>query len=127
MNVSLNKQYGRDSIPTFLVKQVSVTILTILTTLVNLFLSTGTFPIHFKQSFVTPLLKKPSLDKDTLNNYCPISNLSLISKITEQTVKSSLNERLSSNTLCNPNQFAYTNITQLKLVFCPYMTISLQQ
>ena len=30
---------------------------------------------YFKQFLVTPLLKKPSLDKDTLNNYRPISNL----------------------------------------------------
>ena len=52
--------------------------------------------------------KKPSLDKDTLNNYRPISNLSLISKITERIVKSRLNEHLSSNSQYNPNQSAYT-------------------
>ena len=64
--------------------------------------------MHFKQSLVTPLLKKPSLDKDTLNNYRPISNIFLISKITERIVKSRLNEHLSSNSLYNPNQSAYT-------------------
>ena len=42
------------------------------------------------------------------NNYHPISNLSLISKITERIVKSRLNEHLSSNYLYNPNQSAYT-------------------
>ena len=94
-----NKQCNLDPIPTFLLKEVSATILPILTTIVNLSLSTGTFHMHFKQSFVTPLLKKPSLDKDTLNNYRPISNLCLISKITERIVKSRLNEHLSSNSL----------------------------
>ena len=64
--------------------------------------------MHFKQSLFTILLKNPSLDKDTLNNYRPISNLSLISKITEHIVKSCLNEHLSSNSLYNPNQSAYT-------------------
>ena len=71
-------------------------------------LSTCTFPMHFKQSLVTPLLKKPSLDKDILNNYRPISNLSLISKITERIVKSRLNEHLLSNSQYNPNKSAYT-------------------
>ena len=55
--------------------------------------------MHFKQ--VTPLLTKPSLHKDT-------SNLSLISTITERIVKTRLNEHLSSNSLYNPNQSAYT-------------------
>ena len=64
--------------------------------------------MQFKQSLVTPLLKKPFLDKDTLNSYRPISNLSLISKITERIVKSRLNEHLSSNSLYNPNQSVYT-------------------
>ena len=64
--------------------------------------------MHFKQSLVTPLLKKPSLNKDTLNSYRPTSNLSLISKITDLIVKSRLNEHLSSNSLYNPNQSAYT-------------------
>ena len=64
--------------------------------------------MHFRQSLVTSLIKKPSLDKATLNNYRPISNLSLISKITELIIKSRLNEHHSSNYLYNPNQSAYT-------------------
>ena len=84
---SLNKQSDLEPIPTFLLKQVSATILYIITTIVNIFLFTGTFPIHLKQSLVTPLLKKPYFDKDSLNNYRPISNLSIISKITECIVK----------------------------------------
>ena len=67
--------------------------------------------MHLKQSLVTTLLKKPSLDKNTLNNYRPISNLSLIFKITERVVISSLNEHLSSNYLYNRNQSAYTKIS----------------
>ena len=108
MHACPNKQCDLDPIPTFLLKQVSATILPRITDIVNLSLSTGTFSIHFKQSLVTPLLKKPSPDKEILNNYRPISNLSLISKITERIVKSPLNEHLSSKSLCNPNQSAYT-------------------
>ena len=81
--------------------------------------------MHFKQSVVTPLLKKLSLDKDTLNNYRPISNLSLISKITERIVKFRLNEYLS-NSLYNPNQSAYTKYhsTETTLLSLQYHLIT---
>ena len=41
-----------------------------------------------------------------LSNYCPISNLSLISKIIERVVKSRLSDHLTSNNLVNPHQSA---------------------
>jgi len=53
------------------------------------------------------LLKKPTLDKEELSNYRPISNLSLISKIIERVVKSRLMDHLSSNSLLNSHQSAY--------------------
>ena len=52
--------------------------------------------------------KKPSFDKDTFSNYRSILNLYLVYKITERTVKFRLNEHLSSNSMYNPNQSAYT-------------------
>ena len=61
-HASPNKQCDLDPIPTFLIKEVSATILPIITTIVNLSLSTGTFSMQFKQSLVTPLLKNhPSI------------------------------------------------------------------
>jgi len=54
-----------------------------------------------------PLLKKPTLDKEKLSNYRPISNLSLVSKIIERVVKSRLMDHLTSNSLLNPHQSAY--------------------
>ena len=72
-HASPNKQCDLEPIPTFLLNEVSATSLYIITTIVNLSLSTGTFPMHFKQSLVTPLLKKPLLDKYTLSNYRPMS------------------------------------------------------
>ena len=64
------------------------------------------YPI-LKESVISPLLKKPTLDKDQLSNYRPISNLSLISKIIERVVKSRLTDQLVSNGLLNPSQSAY--------------------
>ena len=108
-HASPNKHCDLDPIPTVLLKQVFATILPIITTIVNLSLSTGTFPHVFQAipCYLTPK-KNPSLDKDKLNNYRPISNLRLISKITERIIKSRLNKHLSSNSLYNPNQSAYT-------------------
>ena len=59
-------------------------------------------------SFVAPLLKKPSLDKEILSKYRSIQNLSLISKLTERAVKTRLIGHLMSNHLLNHNQSAYT-------------------
>ena len=66
------------------------------------------FSYAFQSIPCYPTPQKLSLDKDTLNNYRLISNLCLISKITERIIKSRLNAHLSSNSLYNPNQFAYT-------------------
>jgi len=60
-----------------------------------------------KESVISPLLKKPTLDKDELSTYRPISNLSLLSKIIERVVKARLSDHLTSNNLLNPHQSAY--------------------
>ena len=78
-----------------------------ITNIVNLSLSSGQFHPTLKQSTISPLLKKPNLDKDQLSNYRPISNLSLIPKIIERVVQSRLTEHLTSNNLLNPHQSAY--------------------
>ena len=62
---------------------------------------------ELKQSIITPLLKKPSLDKENLSNYRPISNLSTISKIVKRVVQSRLTDHLVRNQLLNPLQSAY--------------------
>jgi len=61
----------------------------------------------FKQSVVSPLLIKSTLDNDQLSNYRPISNLFLISKIVERVVKYRLTDHLYSHGLLNPHQSAY--------------------
>ena len=60
-----------------------------------------------KESVISPLFKKSTLDKDELSNYRPISNLSVISKIIERVVKSRLIDHLTFSKLLNPHQSAY--------------------
>ncbi len=50
-----------------------------------------------KAALVTPLLKKPSLDKNVMEHFRPVSNLSFISKLTERVVL----KRLTDHILCN--------------------------
>src|ERR1700730_2603392 len=76
--------------------------------MINNSLSSATFPQTFKHAIVTPLLKKSSLDKESLSNYSSISNLSFISKLTERIVLQRLPAHLSSNDLFNMHQSAYT-------------------
>ena len=64
-------------------------------------------PRDLKTTIVKPLLKKPSLDKNLLENYRPISNLSFLSKILEKVVLHKLLSRLPENNLSNPFQSAY--------------------
>ena len=68
--------------PTLISNAISSTILSI----VNLSITTGTFPSTLESSIISPLLKKPSLKKEDLSNYHPIANLSFISKLTKMIV-----------------------------------------
>ena len=76
--------------------------------IINFSLSESIFPSSFKQAiFVHPLLKKPSLPDDDLNNFRPISNLNFISKILEKVVASRIQSHLLSNSLSSSFQSAY--------------------
>lgn len=67
--------------------------------LVNLSLSSGVFPTCFRTAVVKPLLKKLSLDADSLANYRPVSNVSFLSKAFENIVSNQLVDHLLSNDL----------------------------
>ena len=79
----------------------------IITRIVNGSLMSGVFPSCYKEALVTPLLKKQSLDCNLLQNYRPVSNLTLISKTIEKVVSAQLNTYLKDNNLLEPCQSAY--------------------
>jgi hypothetical protein len=91
-----------------LLKRCAHILVPVITNIVNLSTSSGNFPSVFKQATVTPLLKKSSLDKESLSNYRPISNLSFLSKLTERAVKDQITDHLSTNAMFNAVQSAYT-------------------
>ena len=68
---------------------------------------TGVVPKELKISRIIPLLKKPSLDMDCLQNYRPISNLPLLAKVLERVVTKQLQTYLEEHHLYANMQSAY--------------------
>ena len=111
-----DKHCELDPIPTFLLKKCASVLIPTITNIINQSLTSGTFPDNFKRSVIKPLLKKPTLDKEVLSNYRPISKLSFLSKLTEKIVKNRLTHHLSTNSLFNPHQSAYVKSHSTKTV-----------
>src|SRR6218665_831836 len=69
LNSLPSKQCEVDPIPTSLLKDCASALVPVITKIINLSLSSGNFPMVFKHSLVTPLLKKANLDKQNPSNY----------------------------------------------------------
>ena len=82
-------------------------IVPVLTSIVNRCLQTGTVPDDLKTANVAPLLKKPSLDKENLSNFRPVSNLTFLSKLLERVVCKQLQSYMTNNDLFEVMQSAY--------------------
>jgi len=63
-----NKQSDSDPIPTWLLKECSSVMVPTITNIVNLSHTSGQFHPILKESVISPLLKKSTLDKDHLSN-----------------------------------------------------------
>jgi len=73
-----DKQSDSAIIPTWLLKECTSVLVPTITDIVNPSLTSGQFHPILKESVISPLLKKSTLDKDQLSNYRPICNLSHI-------------------------------------------------
>ena len=59
-------------------------ILAFVKSMVNQSFSEGIVPKSWKSTQITPLLKKPSLDHNVASSYRPISNLPVLSELSER-------------------------------------------
>ena len=90
-----------DILPRPIMKKVFDTLVPYICDLINLSLSTGSME-GIKEATIVPLLKKAGLDPETLKNYRPVSDIVLISKLTETVVLDRLNKHaISHNLQCN--------------------------
>ncbi|XP_072025396.1 uncharacterized protein [Amphiura filiformis] len=60
-----------------------------------------------KQAIVTPILKKPNLDWNNLQNYRPVSNIAFIGKVIEKAAIIQINDHMRANELDELCQSAY--------------------
>ena len=95
-----------DPILTTLLKSCLDVLIEPITTIVNVSLKSGSFPSNWKTSIVKPLLKKPNLEHE-LKNYCPVRNLTFMSKIIEKSALHSLVPYLESTNLFSIKNSAY--------------------
>jgi len=84
------KQSDLDPMPTWLLKDTIDLLAPYVTHLFNTSLSTARVPDAFKTAYISPLMKKPGMDADALENYRPVSNLSVLSKTLERLVSCQL-------------------------------------
>src|SRR6218665_1724740 len=107
VNEAVNKFSMKDPIPMWLLKFCIDLLSPYITSLFNALLSAGAFPTCYKDAYVTPRLKKPTLPPCELSSYRPISNLSFLSKLLERVVSVQLTGYLSSAGLLPVHQSAY--------------------
>ena len=95
-----------DTIQTRLLKTHPEASLPLITKLINLSLTSGTFPCIWKRAIVKPLFKKIVLE-NIFKSYKPLSNLNSISKLLESAVLLQIQEHLYNLNLLPQYQCSY--------------------
>ena len=85
MNLDLSKASGPDCIPVVVLKNCEPELSYVLAELLNKCLKESCFPDCWKVSSVVPVFKNV-WEKSTAKNYCPVSLLSVVSKVFENLV-----------------------------------------
>ena len=96
-----------DPIPTPLLVDTLDSLLPTITNIINESFSQSIIPSELKVALVSPLIKKPTLDPESFQNYRPISNLPFLHKILERAAVLQLQQYLSDNNLHAKAQSAY--------------------
>lgn len=96
-----------DPLPRMLLGKTLDTLIPSFVKIINRSFELGIFPENMKQAIITPLIKKPSLDRNILKNYRPVSNLSFLSKLLERIAALRLHHHFCVNNLYTKNQSAY--------------------
>ena len=83
MNLDSSKASGPDCIPMVVLKNCEPELSYILAELFNMCLKESCFPDCWKVSSVVPVFKNVG-ERSTVKNYCPVSLLSVVSKVFEK-------------------------------------------
>ncbi len=92
-------------------KKTYTTMIPLLTSIVNPSLKTAKVPANIKEAMINPILKKTQLDKDVLNKYHPVSDLTFVSiflsKLIERVIVKQLVNHLEASHLSEKFQSTY--------------------
>jgi hypothetical protein len=100
------KSSPEDLLPSWLFIESLAFLLPSLAVIVNNALVDG-LPAQLKHSQVTPLLKKPTLDPESMASYRPVANMSSLAKIVERVVLTRLLYHLNVNHLLDDRQSGF--------------------
>jgi len=81
-----------DPLPTWLLKKCVDQFVPLIVAIVRRSVDESVMALFLKLDTITPLLKRPGLDKKEMKNYRPISNLPFISKHIEKVVARRIEE-----------------------------------
>ena len=102
------KSCGIDNIDSYVLKIAKFELVPAITHIVNLCISTGTFPQQWKLAKVVPLHKKDS--KSLPENYRPVALLCVMSKILEKTVFLQLIGYFEGNSILHPSHHGFRSL-----------------
>ena len=106
--INEKKTAGLDKIPCKLLKIAAEIVAPSLTQIFDKIISSSIFPTDCKLARVTPIFKKGK--KDDVDNYRPISFLSVVAKIFEKLIFEQLCEYLNSNNLISASQSGFRTL-----------------
>lgn len=105
LSLETTKANGSDGISAKMLKESVLSVTSSLTTLFNTSIKLGEVPSDWKHALVTPIPK--SNEFSTVSNYCPISLLSIVSKVLERHIHSLVLKYLNENSPISTVQFGF--------------------
>ena len=105
-NLDSSKASGPDCIPVVVLKNCDPELSDILAKLFNICLKKSYFPDCWKVSFVVPVFKNVG-ERSTAKNYCPVSLLSVVSKVFEKLVNNRIVDQLENCGLFSDSQYGF--------------------
>ena len=87
-----------------------------ITDIINASITQSHVPLSMKEAIVRPVLKKSSLDVDTLSSYRPVSNLTQVSKCLEKVIAQQLIEHTSDMTELYQSAYKSNHSTETALI-----------
>ena len=116
--LKVTKALGPGGITARLLKDAAPVIAKPITYLVNLTISTGLIPAEWKDARVTPIFKSGA--RNDVNNYQPISVLSLVSKIMEHAIQEQFLTFLTEHNLLSVYQLGFQKKHSTETAILPH-------